>query len=118
MSDYYCAADLVVSRAGAGTLNELNFFGRAAVLIPYPYAGSHQQKNAEFMETMNAAVLITQDNDCPDRLYKTIDRLREERLMIEKMSQSSSRLFKSDSVISLVNLVLSIKRNEKTKRLR
>ncbi len=117
MSDYYCAADLVISRSGAGTLNELNFFGRAAILIPYPYAGSHQLKNAEFMEAKNAAVVITQDNDCPDRLYRTIDRLREERLMTEQMSKASARLFKADAVNSLVNLVLTFKDKDHKKRL-
>jgi UDP-N-acetylglucosamine--N-acetylmuramyl-(pentapeptide) pyrophosphoryl-undecaprenol N-acetylglucosamine transferase len=54
----YSLADLVVCRAGAGTLSELAYFGKAAILIPYPYAGGHQAKNAKFLKRENAALVI------------------------------------------------------------
>ena len=45
------AADLVFARAGGSTLAELTLFGKAAVLIPYPYAAeAHQQRNAEWFK--------------------------------------------------------------------
>lgn len=43
----YCAADMVISRAGAGALHEIAAFRKKAVVIPYPHAGSHQKANAE-----------------------------------------------------------------------
>lgn len=48
MSFVYSAADLVVSRAGAGTIAEVEFFNKPMILIPFPYAaGDHQTKNAQ-----------------------------------------------------------------------
>lgn len=54
----YSAADLVVCRSGAGTLSELAYFKKAAILIPYPYARSHQLENALALKKENAAVVI------------------------------------------------------------
>ena len=46
------AADLVFARAGGSTLAELTLFGKAAVLIPYPFAAeAHQQHNAEWFRS-------------------------------------------------------------------
>jgi UDP-N-acetylglucosamine--N-acetylmuramyl-(pentapeptide) pyrophosphoryl-undecaprenol N-acetylglucosamine transferase len=58
--DYaYAVADLVVSRAGAGTLSELCILKKAAILVPSPnVAEDHQTKNARTLSESNAAVLI------------------------------------------------------------
>ena len=56
---YYTAADLVVSRAGAGTLNELCRCGRAALVIPKSnLAGEHQVLNALALSTAGACEVI------------------------------------------------------------
>ena len=63
MSDAYAVADLIVSRAGATTLAELTACGKAAILVPYPYAaGNHQEMNARKLWDMGAAQMIL-DND-------------------------------------------------------
>ncbi len=57
----YSAADLVISRAGAGTLTEIAAFGLPAILIPYPHAaGNHQVYNARVFERAGAARLVEQ----------------------------------------------------------
>jgi UDP-N-acetylglucosamine--N-acetylmuramyl-(pentapeptide) pyrophosphoryl-undecaprenol N-acetylglucosamine transferase len=58
--DYaYAAADIIVSRAGAGTISELCLVGKPAILIPSPnVAEDHQTRNAEALSTRNAAILI------------------------------------------------------------
>lgn len=47
MYELYSVADVVVSRAGAGTIAEVKQFGCPAILIPYPHAGEHQKYNAQ-----------------------------------------------------------------------
>ncbi|MFS4417845.1 undecaprenyldiphospho-muramoylpentapeptide beta-N-acetylglucosaminyltransferase [Maribacter sp. 2307ULW6-5] len=55
----YAAADLIVSRAGAGAVSELCLVGKPVVFIPSPWvAEDHQTKNAEAMVAHNAAVMI------------------------------------------------------------
>jgi UDP-N-acetylglucosamine--N-acetylmuramyl-(pentapeptide) pyrophosphoryl-undecaprenol N-acetylglucosamine transferase len=59
MLERFMASDLVVARAGAGTLAELAVCGRASILIPYRFAsGDHQKKNAQMFRRQGAAVLI------------------------------------------------------------
>jgi len=53
---YLAAADVVVSRAGAGSLFDIAAAGKAAILIPYPYAtGDHQLENARYFTRRGAA---------------------------------------------------------------
>ncbi len=87
----FIASDLVVARAGAGTLAELALCGRASILIPYPFAaGDHQKKNAlmfvgqgaaQLLESheLNSAVLAQQIIDligAPERLQQMSQQAR------------------------------------------
>ncbi len=54
----YAAADLVVGRAGAGTVTELGLLGIPSVLIPYPGANDHQKFNARVLERLGMASII------------------------------------------------------------
>jgi UDP-N-acetylglucosamine--N-acetylmuramyl-(pentapeptide) pyrophosphoryl-undecaprenol N-acetylglucosamine transferase len=63
------SADLVVCRAGAGTVFELAAAGRASVLVPYPFAANrHQDRNAEWMARAGAAVVVPDAEMDGDRL--------------------------------------------------
>lgn len=60
--DPLAAADVVVMRAGAGSLFDTAAVGRAAILVPYPYATSdHQLHNALYFAEKNAAELLSDD---------------------------------------------------------
>lgn len=78
------AADLVICRAGASTLSELEALGRASILIPYPFAAeNHQYYNAMTLVNAQAARVI-EDKEltgetllrCADDLLKSPDTLR------------------------------------------
>lgn len=75
MAVAYRAADIVVARAGAGTISELQLLGKAAVLVPSPnVAEDHQRKNAEALASHGAAVMIL-DADAPVQLGGRVCRL-------------------------------------------
>ncbi|MFI5358009.1 MAG: UDP-N-acetylglucosamine--N-acetylmuramyl-(pentapeptide) pyrophosphoryl-undecaprenol N-acetylglucosamine transferase [Opitutales bacterium] len=61
VAELLSAADLVVSRAGAGTIAELIRCETPAILVPYPHAAdNHQQANAEFFEKQGGGIVVNQ----------------------------------------------------------
>ncbi len=72
MAQAYAAADVVVARAGAGTISELQLLGEAAILIPSPnVAEDHQRHNAEALVERQAATMIL-DSDAEQQLGQKI----------------------------------------------
>ncbi|HEY8086591.1 MAG TPA: glycosyltransferase, partial [Polyangiaceae bacterium] len=69
-------ADLVVARAGAGSVAELTAIGRAAILVPFPHAADdHQARNARALERAGGAVCVRQEAADSSRLAREIERL-------------------------------------------
>ena len=68
----YSASDVVLSRAGAGTISEIIYFGLPAILLPYPYAYKHQLNNARVLEKINSAVIIEDQDLDAYKLGETI----------------------------------------------
>ncbi len=59
MGLFYKASDLVISRAGAGTVSEILLFGKPSIFVPYLYAASnHQFFNAKWLEDKGLAYVI------------------------------------------------------------
>jgi UDP-N-acetylglucosamine--N-acetylmuramyl-(pentapeptide) pyrophosphoryl-undecaprenol N-acetylglucosamine transferase len=59
----YAAADIIVSRAGAGTISELSLVGKPVLLVPSPnVAEDHQTKNALALVNRGAAILVPDDH--------------------------------------------------------
>ena len=66
----YAVADVVISRAGAGTISELCLLGKPSVLVPSPNVSEdHQTKNAMALVENQAALLI-KDADSKEQLFK------------------------------------------------
>jgi UDP-N-acetylglucosamine--N-acetylmuramyl-(pentapeptide) pyrophosphoryl-undecaprenol N-acetylglucosamine transferase len=65
----YAAADLVISRAGAGTISELSITAKPCILVPSPnVAEDHQAKNAMALAQKNAAIII-RDSEAVEKLF-------------------------------------------------
>lgn len=93
----YRAADLVVARAGAGTISELEMLGKAAILVPSPnVAEDHQRHNAEALADRGAAVMVT-DAEAPVSLWKEIVRLAQSPADRKALSTNILKLAKADS---------------------
>ena len=70
MNHAYAAADLIVSRAGAGSISEFCLLGKPVILVPSPnVAEDHQTKNALALVEKDAALMV-RDADAPASLMK------------------------------------------------
>ncbi len=84
----YKAADLVISRAGAGTISELSMLEKAVILVPSPnVAEDHQTKNASALVNINAAVLI-KDNETENKLIDTALELVNNKKKLKELSEN------------------------------
>ncbi len=100
-------ADLVITRAGAGTLSELCAKGKPAILIPFPHAADdHQTFNAKALEEQGAAIMIKDHELSGPLLKQTIERLVQDRSLLEQMSQQSQKLAMSDADEKIANYIL------------
>ena len=107
----YAAADIIVSRAGAGTISELCLVGKPVILVPSPnVAEDHQTRNAEALSSRNAAVLIPDDKAAKvlvDEAIKLIsDKSRREMLSanILKMADRDADLRIAEEVLKLAGI--------------
>ena len=83
-------ADLVVCRAGAMTLAELQAVGRPAVLVPFPFAtDDHQLRNAEDCARAGAALVLKDDVCTGPALVDLVDELLNDPLRLDGMSAAA-----------------------------
>jgi len=108
----YSAADLVVSRAGAGTLAEIATFGLPSILIPYPFAADdHQAHNARVFERVGAARMIRQsalgdtDAEKGERLGAVLGELLADDTQRRRMSEAAHSLAVFDAEERIANLI-------------
>lgn len=106
---YVAAADLVISRAGASSLVELEVTGKPSVLVPYPYAAeNHQYYNAKALEDKGAAILIEEKNYDKKFLVEKVRELSENREKRNRMSQNAKSLAVYDTAEKIYQLVMEV----------
>ena len=104
----YRAADLVVSRAGASSISELQLLGKAAILVPSPnVAEDHQTKNARALSDKDAALLVP-DADAASSLVTTMLELATDSARIEMLSRNVKAMALRDSAERIVDEVEKI----------
>ncbi|MDR1006227.1 MAG: undecaprenyldiphospho-muramoylpentapeptide beta-N-acetylglucosaminyltransferase [Bacteroidales bacterium] len=92
MASEYQKADLIISRAGALAVSELEIVGKPVIFIPSPnVTANHQWKNAKTLADLTAAELID-DADCKEKLADKIEALRNDKNLCIKMSCNISKL--------------------------
>ena len=115
MAMAYRAADRVVSRAGAGTISELELVGAPVILIPSPnVAEDHQRKNAMALVAKGAAVMI-EDAVAKNRLGAELERLLADADACRSMSQAIKALARPDAAADIVDRLEQIVAENKNK---
>jgi len=109
MAQLYAAADLMVTRAGAGTIAELATVGAPAIVVPWPGAAeNHQVGNAQVLSTRGAAVLLDQADLSAQRLEAVIDELISRPAQLAAMANAAYQagaVHRSGKLVALVERV-------------
>ena len=107
--DYaYAAADVVVSRSGAGTVSELCLVGKPVIFVPSPnVAEDHQTKNARALESKGAALLVP-DAVCREEGMKRAVELLGDPARRAEMSRRIEALARPDAAERIVERIAAL----------
>lgn len=104
----YAAADLIIARAGAGTISELCVVGKPVILVPSPnVAEDHQSKNAAALVKRQAARVI-RDGDAVAELIPAAMRLIEDQESQALLAANIRKLAKPDAAREIAEEILTI----------
>ena len=104
MAGAYAQADLIICRAGATSLAEITAAGKAAVLIPYPWAvNDHQLKNAQALAAEEAAVVIPEKALSGANLFGVIKNLLQDEKKLRRMEENSLKMSRVDAAATIVD---------------
>ena len=125
MADALSAANLVVSRAGAGSISEFALIGKAVILVPSPNVSEdHQTKNAMALVDKNAAIYVA-DNKAKDELVaKAIETVNDDALLrsleenIEKMGRPNAAEEIANEVMMLADAYIEKETRRKKENLK
>lgn len=104
----YRAADVVISRSGAGAVNEVCLIGKAAIFIPLPTAAEdHQTANARSLSSRDAAMLIA-DSDAPVHLVDEAIALVNDKERIARFEQNAKQMGKFGAADTIAQIVIDV----------
>lgn len=109
MPDLMAAADLLISRAGASSLNEIAAAGVPCIIVPSPnVTDNHQDKNARVLERRGAAVVLTEAECTGQSLYQTAKSLLEDSKRCEAMRSALHSLAVVDSAERIYETIVKL----------
>ena len=116
MAMAYRAADIVISRSGAGGVNEVCLLGKAAIFVPLPTAAEdHQTANARVLSEADAAILCP-DVEAPARLVKEAIALINDSERIARFEQNAKALGKFGAAETIAKIVIETAAARKSKK--
>ncbi len=106
------AADLVIGRAGAITLSEIEGCGKAAILVPSPYvAENHQYHNAMTLKNAGGAEIIEEKDLTGKSLIEAVERLTASSDTLEQMAKNSKKAAIIDADERIYNEIMKLYEN-------
>ena len=125
MADALSAADLVVSRAGAGSISEFALLGKAVILVPSPNVSEdHQTKNAMALVEKDAAIYVADANAKEELVAKAIETVRDESKIasleenIEKMGRPNAAEEIAEEVMMLADAYIEKETRRRKEKLK
>jgi UDP-N-acetylglucosamine--N-acetylmuramyl-(pentapeptide) pyrophosphoryl-undecaprenol N-acetylglucosamine transferase len=103
-------SDLVISRAGAGSIFEIAVMKRQAILIPYPHAYGHQKMNARYLAERSAGFAIEEEHLSAGFLKDVILRIEESGRMDIKMEESLGKFVNQDASKTVAEMAFELQK--------
>ena len=108
MASALSAADIVVSRAGAGSISEFALLGKAVILVPSPNVSEdHQTKNAMALVDKDAAIYGADANVKEELIDKAVETVHD-RMKIELLETNILKMGKPDAASEIADEVLKL----------
>ncbi|MDR0729821.1 MAG: undecaprenyldiphospho-muramoylpentapeptide beta-N-acetylglucosaminyltransferase [Prevotellaceae bacterium] len=109
MDDAFAAADVVISRAGAGIISELCVAGKACIFVPSPnVAEDHQTKNAQALVEKNAALMVA-DADATTQVLPLALSLLQDDARLDAIRRNAALLAKPNATRDIVEEMLKLR---------
>ena len=109
IADLYAMTDLILARAGAGTVAEIAALGLPAILIPLPHAGGNEQlRNAEVLARAGATEILPEADATPERLRSVLDDLLTDEDRRHRMAAAALRSGGIDAAARLADLLIDV----------
>ncbi len=109
MADAWSVAQIVIARAGAGTVNEALILGKPMIFVPLePSSRNEQLRNAERSVELGAAVIVRQSTCTGDALIKAIHTILDTPGCIEQMAKAAKGNAILDADIRITNILMEI----------
>ena len=106
MPTLMAAADVIISRAGASTCNEIAASGLPCILIPSPnVTNNHQEKNARLLEARGGAVVIVEKDCTAEKVYSEIKALLDDPRRRGEMGKNLRAMVTMDSTERICGIV-------------
>ncbi len=106
MPTMMAAADVFISRAGAGSCNEIAACGTPCILIPSPnVTDNHQEKNARVLSDRGGAVLMLEKDCTAGKLMQTVQQLLSDREGYSQMKRQLLSMAVPDSAQRMCNIM-------------
>lgn len=103
------AADIVICRAGASSVCEIEALGKASILIPSPnVAENHQFHNAMTLVENDAAILIEEKDLTGDKLLEEVNRLLKDKQLIPKFQKNAKELAFLNATLNISNIIIEL----------
>ncbi|MDR0427274.1 MAG: UDP-N-acetylglucosamine--N-acetylmuramyl-(pentapeptide) pyrophosphoryl-undecaprenol N-acetylglucosamine transferase, partial [Dysgonamonadaceae bacterium] len=104
----YSVADLIISRAGAGSISEFSLLGKPIILVPSPnVAEDHQTKNALALVKNKAAILI-KDTDSREKLIPEVLKIIKDDNLLRDLSENILKMALPDSANKIVTEIENV----------
>ncbi len=104
----YCAADLIISRAGAGTISELAVASKATIFVPSPnVAEDHQTHNAKALVSKRAAIMV-KDNNAKKELFSIASKIIVDDNLLNQLEENIGNLAKNDAAKNIAKRIIEL----------